>query len=135
MAAPFIPVVRQFGPKCCWLGSKELCWGRPPATFPALFHPVIFSAMEPLHRDPDLWRQAKARARFKASLFTYFWVNALLWTIWALTGRGSYPVPWPLWATFFWGIGLLANAASVYGWWGQSHQAEREYERLLREKR
>ncbi|MBC6609781.1 2TM domain-containing protein [Hymenobacter sp. BT507] len=91
--------------------------------------------MEPINRDPQLWRQAKARARFKASLFTYFWVNALLWTIWVLTGRGAYPVPWPLWATFFWGIALLANGASVYGWWGQGQQAEREYERLLREKR
>jgi len=90
--------------------------------------------MEPINRDPHLWRQAKARARFKASLFTYFWVNALLWTIWALTGRSSYPIPWPLWPTFFWGIGLVAQGVGAYGLWGRDQQAEREYERLLKKK-
>lgn len=90
--------------------------------------------MEPINRDPHLWHQAKARARFKASLFTYFLVNALLWAIWALTGRHANPIPWPLWVTFFWGIGLVAQGVSIYGLLGQSQLAEREYERLLRQR-
>jgi len=92
--------------------------------------------MEPINRDPHLWRQAKARARFKASLYTYFWVNALLWTIWALTGRAANPIPWPLWATFFWGIGLVAQGVGVYGYGllGKGQMAEREYERLIRQR-
>lgn len=90
--------------------------------------------METTTRDPQLWRQAKARAKFKAHLFTYIWVNALLWTIWALTDRQMRPLPWPAWATIFWGVGVIAQAIGTYGGWRYGDLPEREYERLLRQK-
>ena len=83
-------------------------------------------------RDPELWRIARRRAKFKAHLFTFVWVNALLWGIWALTGRPARPIPWPLWATGFWGIGLAFQAFDVYSGQGRGGLAEREYERLTR---
>ena len=88
--------------------------------------------METTDRDPQLWRMAKARAKFKSHLLIYFLVNALLWTIWALTDRQANPIPWPAWATVFWGLGILIKGLGVYGGFGRSQQSEREYEKLLR---
>ena len=98
--------------------------------------------MEAPNRDPELWRLAKARAKFKSPLFTYLWVNALLWVIWGLTdgGRGGwhmnarhFNIPWPVWSTVFWGFGLLMNGIRVYSGFG-GQLSEREYERLVRER-
>ncbi|QNH61612.1 2TM domain-containing protein [Hymenobacter sediminicola] len=91
--------------------------------------------METTERDPQLWRMAKDRAKFKSHLFTYLTVNALLWAIWALTGRESYPIPWPVWSTVFWGFGVLMNGIGVYGGFGRAQLSEREYERLQRQQR
>ncbi|PJJ58792.1 2TM domain-containing protein [Hymenobacter chitinivorans] len=98
--------------------------------------------MEAADRDPQLWRIAKARAKFKAHLFTYLVVNALLWGIWLLTdfssgwqhtGRHFNYIPWPLWSTVFWGFGVLMQGIRVYSGFG-GQQSEREYERLVRER-
>lgn len=90
--------------------------------------------METPDRDPQLWRMAKDRAKFKSHLFTYLVVNALLWTIWALTDRSARPIPWPLWATAFWGFGVLLNGISTYTGFGREQLSEREYDKLLRER-
>lgn len=90
--------------------------------------------METSQRDPQLWRMAKDRAKFKSHLFTYVAVNALLWTIWLLTGRPLTPLPWPVWPTVFWGIGLAIQGFSTYGGLSQANLSEREYERLLRQR-
>ena len=87
--------------------------------------------MEPTNltpaRNPQLWQQAKSRARFKSHLFTYLAVNALLWTIWALTDHGHHEVlPWPAWATIFWGIGLVFRGIRTYGGWNRQGLAERD---------
>ncbi|MCB2379918.1 2TM domain-containing protein [Hymenobacter sp. BT635] len=98
--------------------------------------------MEATNRDPQLWRLAKARAKFKTHLFTYLVVNALLWAIWLLTnansgghhvGRHFGYIPWPVWSTVFWGFGVLMNGIRVYSGFG-GQQSEREYERLVRER-
>ncbi|MBT9393400.1 2TM domain-containing protein [Hymenobacter sp. NST-14] len=89
--------------------------------------------METTDRNPDLWRQAKDRARFKASLFSFVVVNALLWALWAVTGRESHPIPWPLWVSFFWGVGLVLKAIRVYSGFGWAQLSEREYEKLVQE--
>ena len=95
--------------------------------------------METLTRDPQLWQQAKARAKFKSHFVTYLLVNATLWVIWYLTGaeglgrRGEAGIPWPAWTTLFWGIGLTANFVAVYLGINHNRQAQREYERLLRQ--
>ncbi|WP_201978923.1 2TM domain-containing protein [Hymenobacter rubidus] len=90
--------------------------------------------MEPLQRDPYLWQKAKARAKFQAHLVTYLVVNAGLWVIWALTDhRHEGEVPWPLWATAFWGFGLLMRGIAAYGGMSREQRTQREYERLVRE--
>lgn len=84
-------------------------------------------------RDPQLWQQAKRQARFKSHLITYLAVNALLWVIWATTEHGHHDLlPWPIWSTVFWGIGLLLQGLRTYGGWNKDGLAEREYERLQR---
>lgn len=82
-------------------------------------------------RDAQLWRQAQAQAKFKSHLFVYVAVNALLWALWAVTGRESDPLPWPVFTAFFWGFGLAMQGLTTYGVFGQASLAEREYERLL----
>ena len=94
--------------------------------------------METLHRDPSLWQKAKARAKFQASLLSFLFVNALLWTIWAFTfshhGRGFHPgIPWPLWVSFFWGLGLVKRGIEAYGGFSYEQRTQREYERLARQ--
>lgn len=90
--------------------------------------------MDTTDRDPQLWQLAKARARFKSHLFLYLLINALLWTIWALTGQESRPVPWPLWATAFWGLVVLMRGVGVYTGCSREQLSEREYAKLLRER-
>ncbi|WP_345114191.1 2TM domain-containing protein [Hymenobacter algoricola] len=92
-------------------------------------------------RDPELWRLAKARAKFKSHLFTYLVVNTLLWVIWFLTddytggpfGRRGFHIPWPVWPTVFWGFGVLMSGIRVYSSFG-GQLSEREYERLVRQR-
>jgi hypothetical protein len=55
----------------------------------------------------------KKRQDFRAHLLTFVMVNALLWTIWALTSPGGFA--WPAIITAGWSIGLVMNAWEVYG--------------------
>ncbi|WP_345072060.1 2TM domain-containing protein [Hymenobacter fastidiosus] len=97
--------------------------------------------MEATNRDPELWRLAKARAKFKSHLFIYIGVNILLWAIWLLTdsdggwsvNRNQFNIPWPIWPTVFWGFGVLMNGIRVYSSFG-GQLSEREYERLVRQR-
>jgi len=89
--------------------------------------------MEPLQRDPYLWQKAKARAKFQSHLLTYIVINAGLWIIWAFTPQPDGLVPWPLWATAFWGFGLLMRGLGIYGGVNYRARAQREYERLVQE--
>ncbi|TGE14333.1 2TM domain-containing protein [Hymenobacter elongatus] len=90
--------------------------------------------MEATNRDPQLWRMAKARAKFKSHLFTYIVVNSMLWIIWFLTDRHTNHIPWPVWSTVFWGLGVFMNGIGTYGLFGRSQLSEREYERLVRDR-
>ena len=64
-------------------------------------------------------------------LTSYAGVNALLWVIW-LMGAGSFP--WPLFVTFFWGIGLAGHLLDYYHKHGGGAQKreERIQEEVLR---
>jgi len=68
--------------------------------------------------DTELRRLAEQRVKrkrdFQGHLVTYAIVNAFLWILWALTDDHD-GVPWPVWVTFFWGIGVAWQAWSVYG--------------------
>lgn len=87
------------------------------------------------NRDERLWLMAKKRAGFKRHAFVYGVVNAFLWAIWLITsGRHNMQdnhssIPWPLWTTLGWGIGLAFNYFDAYHKAGNSLE-EREYERL-----
>lgn len=87
-------------------------------------------------RDERLWRLARKRASFKKSLLTYLVINAFLWAIWWFTrGRetGWNGLPWPLWVTMGWGVGIAIQYFVAYGG-DKEDLTEREYNRLRREK-
>lgn len=73
------------------------------------------------NRDEQLWRIAKKRAAFKKHLATYIIINGFLWVLWFFTSRShdmedmAYGnVPWPIWSTIGWGIGLAFSYYSAY---------------------
>ncbi|MFN8131332.1 MAG: 2TM domain-containing protein [Solirubrobacteraceae bacterium] len=57
----------------------------------------------------------KKRREFQNHVLVYVVINAVLWAIWAVSGTHGDPVPWPLWVTVFWGVGLAFNAWDVFG--------------------
>jgi hypothetical protein len=84
--------------------------------------------------DDGLREEAVKRLRKKQDLgghlLVYVLVNALVWTVWALTSSGF---PWPALMSAFWGIGLVMNVWEVYGRRpiGEA-DVQREVERLRR---
>jgi hypothetical protein len=82
-------------------------------------------------KDEQLWAVAKKRAAFKKSAFTYVVVNIFLWIVWAVTTRGGNygTIPWPIWPTLGWGVGLAFQYFDAYNKTGDT-LAEKEYEKL-----
>jgi glucose dehydrogenase len=65
-------------------------------------------------RDHALMR-LKKRRDFKAHVFAYVIVNAVVWGIWTVIGLSSHSWwPWPVFVTLGWGMGLVMNAWDVY---------------------
>ncbi len=97
----------------------------------------------PAQRDEFLWKQAKKRVGFKMHLRSYLIVNAGLWLIYLVTNTGLFSnadsrgthFPWPLLVMLSWGIGLVSHYFSVYNQSGERDMAEREYQKLLNQKR
>jgi len=99
------------------------------------------SQQNTLQRDERLWKIAKKRAAFKKHLVTYIIINGLLWGIWLLSGlrdgecnfhfafRFGYYFPWPVYVSFFWGVGLAFDFFNSY-FFHQDDLAEREYKKL-----
>ena len=86
----------------------------------------------PQGKDPHLWNIARKRNSFKRHLSVYLIVNVFLWAVWYFT-RNDYPegdIPWPLWTTFGWGIGIAFHYMGAYVSTG-SHSIEREYDKLV----
>ena len=85
------------------------------------------------NRDEHLWRIAKKRAGFKRQLAAYIIVNGFLWALWWLTqGRHHFSdggIPWPIWSTLGWGVGL---AFSYYGAFMDTKESDtmKEYRKL-----
>ncbi len=89
------------------------------------------------NKDPELWELAKKRAGFKSHLATYLIINPFLWGIWWFTGAetgGNMNLPWPVWSTFGWGIGLVFHYLSVYVF-HKENAVDKEYEKLLKERK
>ncbi len=84
-------------------------------------------------RDKQLWRIAKKRAGFKKQLASYIIVNGFLWALWWITqGRDDVDdggMPWPVWSTLGWGIGL---AYSYYGAYHDNREEDtmKEFQKL-----
>jgi hypothetical protein len=77
-------------------------------------------------------KRAEAKVGFYIHLTIYAAVNLMLFAIWYLTGGGF---PWFLIIMLFWGIGVVANAISVYG--GSRYMesmTDIEYEKLKNRK-
>ena len=95
------------------------------------YHPA------PEGKDPQIWHLARKRASFKKHLATYLIINIFLWLIWLFTGArtyGSSSLPWPLWSTLGWGIGLASHYVSAYV--GHSgNDVEKEYEKIKQNQR
>ena len=90
----------------------------------------------PPDKDPQLWEIAQRRASFKTHVFTYIIVNIFLWAVWALTdgkGHGSNNLPWPVWPTMGWAVGLFFHYMGAYII-PRSNSVEKEYEKLTRNK-
>jgi hypothetical protein len=85
-------------------------------------------------KDAAIWSLAKKRVAFRYYLFIYIIVNTFLWGIWFLNPQSNTNaswgdhLPWPLWPTFFWGIGIVYNYFEMYKF--KSHQVEKEYQKL-----
>ncbi len=88
-------------------------------------------------RDQRLWQIARARTKFQSHLGVYLLVNGGLWALWALTEQPHYHradfLPWPIWSTVFWGIGLVSQGLAAYSRLNCGERTQREYERLLRQ--
>jgi hypothetical protein len=92
----------------------------------------IHSPGEP--RDEELWIIARKRAAFRRHLFTYLVVNSFLWLLWAIrSGDIDSVVPWPVWPTLGWGVGLALNYADAY-MFHREDSVEQEYRKLLKKK-
>ncbi len=86
----------------------------------------------PAAKDPELWESAKKRAGFKGHLISYVIVNAFLWAMWFFSGHRIYNgsnIPWPLWTTLGWGIGLAFHFAGAYIF-PKVYSVEKEYQKL-----
>lgn len=74
--------------------------------------------------------QLKKKRDFRAHIFIYVAVNAMLVAIWAIVGGGFF---WPIFPILGWGVGVAANAWDVYGRKPISEEEiRRETERLQR---
>ena len=85
----------------------------------------------PQGRDPQLWDLARRRASFRSHLATYLIIIGFLWVLWFITGARVYGrsgIPWPVWASLGWGIGLAFHYYNAFG--GGSDAVEREYHKL-----
>ena len=93
---------------------------------------MYYSERTPEGRDPQLWRIAEARASFRTHLTTYLLVNIFLWALWFFgnTATGRSGIPWPAFASFGWGIGLVFHYLGAFVF-PKSNSVEREYEKLI----
>lgn len=57
----------------------------------------------------------KKRRDLKTHALVYVLVNTVVWGTWAVIAMSSHSWwPWPIFMTFFWGIGLAMNAWDAY---------------------
>ncbi len=84
-------------------------------------------------KDKQLWEIAEKRASFKSHFIIYLLVNVFLWILWLLNeDKLNVGIPWPVWTTLGWGIGITSHYLGAYVY-PKSNSVEREYEKLKKE--
>ena len=88
------------------------------------------------NRNQQLWELAKKRVEFKSHFLTYLAMTPFFWAVWLFTGAhlSGSGIPWPVWPTAGWGIGVLFHFLGVYVF-EKSNLLENEYEKLMRERK
>lgn len=84
-------------------------------------------------RDQQLWRIARGRTKFQGHLLVFLVINAGLWLLYALVPESHgvrHELPWPLWTSLFWGLGLALQGAAAYSGFNGAQRTQREFERL-----
>ncbi len=87
-------------------------------------------------KNQKLWKVAQKRANFKKHLYTYLIINAFLW-VWWFAGKkdgDESGMPWPIWSTIGWGIGIAFNYVGAYHG-DKDEMADKEYKKLLDEEK
>lgn len=79
-----------------------------------------------MEKDPQLWREAKARMGFRLHFTMYLCVIILMWSAWAYSGTHTHP--WPIYLMFGWGIGILFHFLGAYRYFDKL--TENEYRKL-----
>ena len=59
-------------------------------------------------------QQIKRKRDFRGHVVFFLIANAVLWTIWAVSGADTDDL-WPAWVTGIWGCFLLLDARNAYG--------------------
>lgn len=86
-------------------------------------------------REKEIWKQARKRVKFKQQLIIYVIVNVLLWTTWLITmqlnseEKAGTIIPWPVFPTVGWGIGVIMQYFSAYKF-DRVDAIEKEFEKL-----
>ena len=91
---------------------------------------------QPQH-DPELWELAKRRASFRTHAITYLVINAFLWILWWVTTDGGDRggrVPWAIYPTLGWGVGLLFHYLGAFVF-ERYNRVEDEYNKLLNDRK
>lgn len=74
----------------------------------------------PTEKDAALWELAQKRVKFKKSISVYIIVNIFLWALWYFTSNNaeytinSKNIPWPIFPTLGWGIGMAFQYVDAY---------------------
>ncbi len=88
-------------------------------------------------RDEFLWKLAAKRVKFKNHFIKYISVNLLFWIVWYFIDAQNerHGLPWPIFPTIGWGIGIVVHYVSVYHKTDNSGRIEREYQRLKKKEK
>lgn len=89
--------------------------------------------------DEEIMNMAKKRVEAKKGFFIhlgmYVVINVFLFLIWFFLAGGPGTYPWFLWVIFGWGIGVVANAISVFmhssSW--ERKELQKEIDRLKKQ--
>lgn len=69
-------------------------------------------------------KRLKKRQEVASHVAWYLVVNMSLWAIWFFVGGGF---PWPIFPTFFWGLGVFGDITDYYTKYGPGAQKREEY--------